>query len=191
MQNKVKDTQRVFRNILDSLSRPGKIVELETTFDYQTSLSDETMDILMTLLDGEVTFHLVGEEPTAIEEIKIRTLATFVPLVEADYIILPDGTNQDYLINVFQQAKKGTLMDPNRSATVIIETENLTTSEKYTLSGPGVNGSREVFIATAEFWIEARNEAVSEFPLGIDCFIVDQTGQCMGLPRTTKMREVR
>ena len=120
MHNKVKDTQRVFRKILDSLSRPGKIVSLETNFEYKTILLDETMDILMTLLDGEVTFHLVGGNPGATEEIEIRTLSHNVALEKADYIIIPQSADSDAVSAVFQAANKGTLLDPNRNATLII-----------------------------------------------------------------------
>ena len=190
MHNKVKDTQRVFRKILDSLSRPGKIVPLGTDFEYFTTLLDETMDILMTLLDGEVTFHLVGEDPEATEEIQIRTLSQNVSLEKADYIIIPQGADGDAVSAVFQAANKGTLLDPNRNATLIIETEAITTEAAYTLTGPGVKGSQTVSITAAEKWLEARNEAVAEHPLGVDCFIIDRSGCCIGLPRTTVMEGV-
>lgn len=190
MQNKVKDTQRVFRKILDSLSRPGKIVPLETDFEYNTTLLDETMDILLTLLDGEVTFHLVGADPEATEEIEIRTLAHPVSLEKADYIIFPKDADREALTAVFQESKKGTLLDPNRSATLILETEALTEGAVYALTGPGVKGSQLVSITAAQNWVEARNEAIAEYPLGVDCFIIDQSGCCIGLPRTTVMEGV-
>lgn len=191
MPNKVKDSQRVFRKILDSLSRPGKIVAMDTTFAYRTMLLDETMDILMTLLDREVTFHLVGEDAATIEEIEIRTLARAARLEDADYIIIPKVTEQTGLAVAFRQAKKGTLLDPNYNATVILETEAISTDATYVLSGPGIKECEWVDITGANHWIAARNEAVTEFPLGIDCFIVDQGGSCIGLPRTTVLEGVR
>lgn len=187
MHNKVKDTQRVFRKILDSLSRPGKIIPLETNFEYETILLDETMDILMTLLDSEVTFHLVGENQEATEEIEIRTLSQPVSLGKADYIIIPQDVDKDSWSAIFQDANKGTLLDPNRNATLILETEAITEEAAYALTGPGVKGSQLVSITAAENWIEARNEAVAEQPLGVDCFIIDRSGCCIGLPRTTVM----
>lgn len=190
MHNKVIDSQRVFRKILDSLSRPGKIVALDTTFAYRTTLLDETMDILMTLLDREVTFHLLGEDAATTEEIEIRTLARASRLEDADYIIIPKATEQTGLAVAFRQGKRGTLLDPNHNATVILESEAISTDASYVLSGPGVRDCQWVSIAAADSWIAARNEAVAEFPLGIDCFIVDQGGSCIGLPRTTVLEGV-
>ena len=191
MHNKVKDSQRVFRKILDSLSRPGKIVTMDTTFAYRTTLLDETMDILMTLLDREVTFHLVGEDAATTEEIEIRTLGRAARLEDADYIIIPKAADQSLLGEAFRQAKRGTLLDPNHNATVILETEAISTDATYVLSGPGIKECEWVDITDANHWIAARNEAVTEFPLGIDCFIVDQGGSCIGLPRTTVLEGVR
>jgi len=191
MHNKVKDTQRVFRKILESLSHPGKIVAMDTTFAYRTMLLDETMDILMTLLDREVTFHLVGDDKETTEEIEIRTLARSAGMAEADYIIIPKTTSQAQTTAVFRLAKKGTLLDPNHNATVILETEAISMDASYVLTGPGVRECQWVDITDANHWITARNEAVAEFPLGMDCFIVDQSGSCIGLPRTTVMEGVR
>lgn len=188
MDNKVIDSQRIFRKILDGLSRPGKIVALDTAFDYRTNLLNETMAVLLTLLDSEVTFHLVGNDAHATAEIEIRTLARTAPIAEADYIIVPSLFNA---AEAFEKAKIGTLLDPNQSATIIIETQQLSNDTAYTLTGPGIKDSRTVTIPSANQWLAARNEAVNEFPLGVDCFFIDQAGSCLGLPRTTKIEEVR
>jgi alpha-D-ribose 1-methylphosphonate 5-triphosphate synthase subunit PhnH len=59
---------------------------------------------------------------------------------------------------------------------------------RLTLSGPGVAGSRKVFITAPVAWgswLEARNTSVREFPLGIDLFLIDDSWNMISIPRTT------
>jgi len=54
------DTQRVFRNLLESISYPGRKINIYSDENYGVELFDTTIEVALTLLDGEVTFFIEG-----------------------------------------------------------------------------------------------------------------------------------
>lgn len=183
----VHTAQQIFRIVLDALSRPGKVQKLTTDAHYAGELYPETMEIARTLLDGEVSFYVANQEKATEDELKIWTLATSKSSQEADFIFLPKNTTIEQKVEVMKQAKKGTLLYPNESATVVIECEELTDETVYKLEGPGIKDSHGCSISGAQEWINAREEKNQEYPLGVDLFCIDKSGHLIGLPRTTRV----
>ena len=77
-------------------------------------------------------------------------------------------------VNVFKQAKKGTLTNPQQSATILIETDRLSNESQLTLVGPGIEQMENAEISGSENWLEERAEAIKEYPLGVDLILIDQ-----------------
>lgn len=182
--------QQTFRELVQAFAYPGRKRTLEIEETYQGGLLPETIVSLFALLDGEVTYHILGEDKAAEQEIQFRTLAQTAAMEKADYIVVP--LNQvAQIAAAIEQSKKGTLADPNLSATFIIECKNLQTEEgSLTWTGPGIKTTVSMAIADSETWLGTRNEAVSDFPLGIDVLFVGKDGSIVGLPRTTKVEGV-
>lgn len=186
MTDSAMQNQQIFRELVQALAYPGKKVTLAAEDDFAGDLFPETMAILFALLDGEVTYHILGNDKTADQELQFRTLAQKADIEIADYIVVP--LNQvDQIPAIINQCKKGTLLDPNLSATLIIECRHLKTAGNLTWSGPGIKTTAQMSVNASENWLAARSEAVSEFPLGMDIFLVGEDGGVVGLPRTTKV----
>ncbi|WP_342514328.1 phosphonate C-P lyase system protein PhnH [Sporosarcina sp. FSL K6-1522] len=189
----VHDTQAIFRTILHCMSRPGtieSIADIGNQAESQGLCYDSTLLSAMTLLDAEVSFHIIGENVPLIEAfLSAYTLATVAELQEADYVFITNGTNKEVIHNVFSQVKKGTLTNPQQSATIIMETEKLSNDPQLTLRGPGIATTANVQIAASEFWTAKREEANQEYPLGVDMIIVDPQSNMMCLPRTTTIHD--
>ena len=98
-------------------------------------------------------------------------------------------TEKQLIKDVFNEAKRGTLTNPQQSATILIETDYLSNGNQLTLEGPGIELTENVEIAGSEFWMTERARAVEEYPLGIDIILIDQNSNIMCLPRTTNIYE--
>jgi alpha-D-ribose 1-methylphosphonate 5-triphosphate synthase subunit PhnH len=185
----VHDTQEVFRTILHCMSRPGtikSIVEVSERLGRKEFCHNSTFLSAMTLLDAEVRFHVVGENAVSIEKLfSAYTMSKVTNLQEADYIFITLGAEKQFIHDVFTNAKKGTLVNPQQSATVIIETEMLSNEHQLTLEGPGIATTESVGITASEYWLTVRAEANKEYPLGVDMILIDRNSNIMCLPRTT------
>jgi alpha-D-ribose 1-methylphosphonate 5-triphosphate synthase subunit PhnH len=185
----VHDTQEVFRTILHCMSRPGtikSIFEVSEQGGGREVCPNSIFLSAMTLLDAEVRFHVVGENAGSIEKLfSAYTLSKVTDLHEADYIFIMQDAQQQFVRDVFTKAKKGTLMNPQQSATIIIETESLANEQHLVLEGPGIANKENVEITTSEYWMIARAEVNKEYPLGVDMILIDSKSNVMCLPRTT------
>lgn len=177
----VFDSQRVFRCLLQAVSHPGKL------FTLPPFECDPLESAARTLLDHEVTFHVLGEQAAEIEErIPQLTGARVSPVEEADFALVSSGDTAGAVLRL----GRGTLERPERGATAIYAVEELSNSGTLALklSGPGVPGTRTLGIeglAPAE--VEGIREARQDYPLGIDVYLIDFAGRVAGLPRSTRL----
>lgn len=192
----VHDMQKGFRTILHCMSRPGTIENVREIAD-KVSVSMEglpaTFVTSLTLLDREVSFSIVGGDTKKMEELfAAYTMATQASLQTTDYVFITKQANKEQITSVFQKVKTGTLINPQESATIILETESLSSTGNLLLTGPGIEYTEEVSIAGYEHWVEERNNVNKEYPLGVDMILLDGYANVMCLPRTTvlKIREV-
>lgn len=187
--DQVHDTQRVFRQLMQGMSHPGKIVSVQeqtTKLDYDMPCFDATMLCALALLDGEVTFHIVGHRNEAfLDKLSKYTLSKSVPIYEADYIFALQNTSDDVIVEAMENCKNGDLLNPDNAATWIVESSPLSNAATYTLTGPGIKHIQNVHIGVSEVIWSCRQKRVEEFPLGIDCIFVDKDAQLVCVPRTT------
>lgn len=177
--------QKNFRSIMDSLAYPGKINKIINFEKYRGKLYPQTIDLVMTLIDSEVSFNIVAGDDLAKEEIQIRTNAKLDDISNADYIVVPlsQGENiEEFLGN----AKRGSLINPHMSSTFIIETKNLKDEGDILMTGPGIKDVNRINFYNFN-WITKRNEINADFPMGIDIFLIDESSNLLCIPRTTKI----
>ncbi|MFC2946795.1 phosphonate C-P lyase system protein PhnH [Virgibacillus sediminis] len=186
--DQVHDSQQVYRALLHSMSRPGTISSVESVAvdsDFQLPCYDTTMLTVLTLLDAEVTFHIISTKNKGlIEKISEYTLAKFAPVNKADYVIVLRDATEAEIIHAMAQCKNGNLRNPHTSATWIMESSPLSSKAELRLSGPGIKNTATLKVSfTPEMW-KARNERTKEYPLGIDLIFTDLRNQVACVPRT-------
>lgn len=185
----VHDFQEVFRQVLQSMSRPGRIENIQEKVEkcsYHLSCYDGTMIMAMMLLDAEVSFHVVdGKRSTLASNLAELTLAKQKTASEADYIFITQDVQPETIKAVIQQAKVGNLMNPQESATIILETNHLSNKASLLLTGPGIKSEHTLFVDGADAWLEMRAATNKEYPLGIDFIFVDKAANITCIPRTT------
>ncbi len=176
------DTQQAFRLLLQALSHPGEICLLSPR-DPRLGLPL----MLQTLLDHEVSFAVIGPERDSYAGlVKNWTRSRVTEVRAADFIIVTRGSSEGEI----EKAKRGTLEYPDQGATIIYLVDSLSREDqnglRVKLRGPGVkNEIQAIITGLAADEILRLQEINLEFPLGVDCFFIDQMGQVMGMPRSS------
>ena len=186
--DQIHDLQQVYRKLLHSMSRPGTISLIDQEaekMDVDFGCANSLMLSAMVLLDAEVTFHVLSENRRdLIEKISEYTSARFAPLQEADFIIVLQEDEESNILEAMAQCKIGNLIDPQQSATWIIETPVLSNKGSLLLTGPGIETEARLSTGQSlQFW-QARDSRIQEYPMGIDMIFADGSSQIACLPRT-------
>lgn len=186
--DQIHDLQQVYRKLLHSMSRPGTISSIaqETEkVDMDFGCAPALMLSAMVLLDAEVTFHVLSENrKDLIVKISEYTSARYAPLQQADFVLVLQEDEESKVLEAMAQCKIGSLIDPQQSATWIIETPALSNRGTLLLTGPGIE--TEAHLSTGQsfrFW-QARDRRIKEYPMGIDLIFADGSSQIACLPRT-------
>ena len=187
----VHDIQSVYRKVLNSMARPGVIETLEEQkkIDIEVSCNKGTFLVMLMLLDGEVSFNIVSEKSEEMTSlISQMTYSKQKNLEEADYIFVLEDASEKSLAEVYKLAKIGTLIDPNKSATIIAEVNSINNNDDLELSGPGIKDKKSLSISGNNKWIKERELKNKEYPLGVHAIYIDKEYKVVSLPRTTKIK---
>ncbi len=199
--DRVHDTQAVYRQLLAALSRPGELGSIAASAErMQEQLPDSraaacAAALAYTLLDGEVRFAVRSAE---LEQsgwpafVRSRTFSRSAELAEAEFIFTEGMLPAAELERLVKEAQKGTLLRPEAGATLFVQVDALGRGESaLSVCGPGVPGERTIPLSGfSSSWIAARAEANAEFPTGLDMVLYTADGLLLGLPRTTRIKEV-
>lgn len=170
--------QRIFRQLLQGMSLPGTIIDLQAELETTSGL----VGILATLLDRSVTWsdedNLVSQRDRTLLQAALATTAT-AQFVVQDATKLPQ---QQFLPSL------GELTNPEQGATLILVGKALGVGNLHLqLSGAGIQSTRQVSLEGFESeWFIRRQQWVAHFPLGVDLILLAGT-RLMALPRTTQM----
>lgn len=183
----VHDSQETFRLMLYAISNPGEIVNIA---DMINKISDDHSHLLvtaLTLLDKETSYAVIGDKKLE-EVIGQLTYANKVN-EKASYIFVNKECSKEEISNVFKKANPGTMIDPYISSTIIISAPIVKDALKVSIEGPGVKDAKEIKISEyIKEWIEQRDTARYEYPLGVDLYFVSSNGDLLSIPRKVKMR---
>lgn len=192
----VHDTRRLYRSLLDCMARPGKINSISAllqTVPGDLPCSNGTYAIGRTLLDHQVGFYLYTGTTGDAEAVNyLQWLTGGVPLAvkEADYLFFDSQPSPEQIAEVMHSIRVGTLLEPEKSATMIIRVAGVSHSSEHgqpmVLHGPGINGRRTLFVdGLHSEWLHLRAERNSEYPTGCDFILYGEDGNLTALPRTT------
>lgn len=199
----VRDTQKVFRVLLDALSRPGQLYDLPRVgFVFGSARTRSSMfdqfqplgAILTTLLDHEVTFCLLGQDD-AVHDLSVQiadlTSSHSTGREQANYVI----TLQAPEASLVSQLNLGNLLYPDTSTTLICLVADLASTAPderngtlLALEGPGVAERQTIWVAdTDATFFNALSAVNARYPLGIDIVWITPSGRVAGLPRSTQL----
>ena len=189
----VHDIQSVYRKVLNSMARPGTVMSLKdesSKVEKFVKCYHSTFLIMMMLLDGEVSFNIVSKNYIDVSgTISQMTYAKVKSVEEADYIFVLDDLCDEKLSEVIENSKIGDLIDPNKSATIIVEKDLIESAGDLVFKGPGIKNESTVNISGDRKWINYRNNKNLEYPLGVDMIFIDKNDNVISIPRTTLIKE--
>jgi len=179
----VYDSQKIYRLILEAVSNPGNIVNIKKYADKLFGTFPVFLAVAMTFLDNEVSFNTC-ENQNLSDEIASLTLARNMNIEEADFIFV---SNHSVIEKAIINAKYGTLTNPQKSATVIIQNNGIS-AVCLILSGPGIDGEAEVMVTqTVKDAVTIRDAQNYEYPQGIDLLFMSGSGELLAIPRLVKV----
>jgi alpha-D-ribose 1-methylphosphonate 5-triphosphate synthase subunit PhnH len=169
--------RETFLALMWALSYPGDLRHLPIQTD------NPMVSIGRSLLDLETSFYTPDADLVA--EFG-RTGARALQPDEAAYHFYP--TFQPAALDTIAQARIGTMLRPDESATLVIGCA-FASGGVFRWKGPGIHGLHEVRLGgiPARFW--SLRSQMLRFPLGWDVFFIDG-GQVVGLPRTTFVERI-
>lgn len=180
--DEVFDSQETFRIILEAMANPTRILSVEKAADKLYGDHRAMLAVAMTLLDNETTFFVCGDAALS-EQIILLTHAKESTASDAEFVfVTKDGSLEEDI----EDFMCGTLEDPHKSATVIVEI----TGEKeddLVFCGPGIKDHAKICTArTVGKAVGLRDAQVYEYPQGIDFLFLTAAGEMFGIPRLVK-----
>jgi alpha-D-ribose 1-methylphosphonate 5-triphosphate synthase subunit PhnH len=186
----VQDTQKLFRKILTATSFPGSVVDLgpeAVKIETGSTVNTALLGCAIALLDAETAFCVWPRRAQEHERLLSQlTYGRAAAPESAEFQFVLAGT--DTVSDALRAASIGTLEEPHRGATLFIEVGTLGEGGALRIEGPGVRGCVRIGVEGLHpGWIDARAERCSEYPLGVDVYLVDGAGRLVGLPRTARL----
>ena len=209
-----------FRHLLDSLARPGKVNQLEYPHFageppcyhvqargqaqfLQISVNLYALGAMLTLLDREVTFALAADgqwlshTSPVVQWLLHRSGSALTPPESALFVFFCKGRSD----GLIAQLSRGTQLEPESSATVFYCVERLLEKAEeleenlnwltLELTGPGIECTHRVSVTGLDrSEIQLINLTRQGYPLGIDVYLIDDLGRCIGLPRRTNIKVI-
>jgi alpha-D-ribose 1-methylphosphonate 5-triphosphate synthase subunit PhnH len=181
-----RESQAVFRRVMDAVARPGTVQDLALAPDAPAGLDRAAGAVALTLFDFETTVWL---DP-ALRGGEVEAWVRFhcgCPLVEnpaeAAFAVVADLASVPALA-AFNQ---GDAKYPDQSTTIILQLPSLDSGQTVVLTGPGVKSETEIALKglSAAFWDQVQTNH-AQFQFGVDLLLVSGD-RLTALPRSTRV----
>lgn len=183
----VHDSQQAFRVALEALSRPGRVQALGHPIPG-LPLGAAMAQLLLTLTDEETAVWWQAGDAKLRQWLRFHTGARSVSEEQAaSFAVITDASELPEL----QRFAAGTLAEPERSCTLLVEVPSLRHGPALQAHGPGIQHREAISIGGLPegFWAEWHASHAS-FPQGVDIFFTCGS-EVLGLPRTTRISRLQ
>ena len=178
------ESNHVFRNILEALSRPGKVMTSQLGLKAPETLNSSATAFLLALADMETPVWLSPDirSPQAIDHLKFHTGCPIVSdCKDATFAVVSAGSDFSFLISL----PIGSSEQPHQSATLIVMIDDFEGPIPLTLTGPGIEFTHTLspnpLPHSLLVWAQANQRL---FPCGVD-IVFATPSSLAALPRTT------
>jgi alpha-D-ribose 1-methylphosphonate 5-triphosphate synthase subunit PhnH len=185
--DKVLSAQSTFRSVMDAMARPGSVQRIVSAAGTPAAMMRGTAAIALTLFDHDTPVWLdaaMSATPDVAKWLKFHTSAPVVADSSiAGFALVGDPENLPPL----DRFGFGSNEYPDRSTTVILQVESLTSGPTVELRGPGIDGTATLRASIQPHDLFERlavNAAL--FPRGIDVVLVHDDS-IVAIPRTTRL----
>jgi alpha-D-ribose 1-methylphosphonate 5-triphosphate synthase subunit PhnH len=182
----VDDANAVFRQVLDALAHPGRIVRIvQPTRVPRGSLGRAAIGVALALADFETPVWLDEAAAPAGSHLRFHCNCPIVSKPDqASFLFVAEAA----LVPDLEMLPLGSDAYPDQGATLVIEVAALAAEGALTLEGPGIDGGSRLGVTglRPEFW-DTRAALAPLFPRGID-LLLTRGDLLVAIPRTTLVR---
>ena len=183
----VLDSQKVFRQILEAMAHPGRVIGLTVELQAPKPLQQATAAIGLSLLDFETPLWSdTAEASEAVHWLRFHCGCPWASSPSTATFAFISSGNVLPSLDRFSIGKDDY---PEKSATLIIQVVDFTSGETRNLKGPGIESIERLSVQglSKDFWPFWRINH-SLFPLGVDVLLTCGRN-VVALPRTTEIGE--
>lgn len=180
----VMQSQQVFRQILDAMAHPGRIVTFTDTPEGPEVLSPAATAVCLALVDFETPIWLDAKAQPAADYLQFHCNCPMSEQTQkASFALIAHAAE----LADFEAFNLGSNDYPDRAATLIIEVTELANNGGKTLRGPGIQDTAQLSVAgvSNHFWQQVRDNS-RLFPCGVDLMLTCGR-QLAALPRTIQV----
>ena len=187
LPNPVRDSQTVFRVLMDVMARPGTVSRILSRVQPPPPLTPGMAALVLTLCDSDTPVWLdagLAASPGVADFIRFHTAAPIVSESgEAAFALVCESAHLPPL----DRFALGTIDYPDRSTTLIVAVETLDAGAGWRLRGPGIDGEARLAASPlpADF-AGLRADIAPLFPRGLDMVFV-AGDRLAALPRSTRV----
>ena len=181
-----RESQAVFRKVMDAVARPGTIQDLTLAPDAPQGLERAAGAVALTLFDFETPVWLDPALRRGAAESWLR-FHCGCPLTEdpygAAFALITDALAAPEL----SAFNPGDAKYPDRSTTLVVQLPSLSGGPRVTLKGPGIKDQASLALAglPTGFWDQVRTNQ-AKFQFGVDLIFV-AGDRLTALPRSTRV----
>lgn len=184
--DKVLSAQSTFRSVMDAMARPGTVSRISAAAGTPAPMMRGTAAIALTLFDHDTPVWLDSimlATPDIGKWLKFHTSAPVITESSASHFAVIGDASR---IPPLDRFAFGSSEYPDRSTTLIIQIDSLTSGPAWELRGPGIDGAAVLQATIQGNLFEQLTVNAALFPRGIDVVLVHED-TIVAIPRTTRL----
>jgi alpha-D-ribose 1-methylphosphonate 5-triphosphate synthase subunit PhnH len=185
--DKVLSAQSTFRSVMDAMARPGRVQRIVPTSGEPAAMMQGAAAIALTLFDHDTPVWLDAAMSATPDVAKWLKFHTSAPVVADSSIASFALVGSPQNLPSLDRFAFGSNEYPDRSTTLILQVESLTSGPTLELRGPGIDGTATLQASTKPQDLFERLAVNAKlFPRGIDVVLV-HGDTIVAIPRTTRL----
>jgi alpha-D-ribose 1-methylphosphonate 5-triphosphate synthase subunit PhnH len=184
--DKVLSAQSTFRSVMDAMARPGSVQRVRAASGMPYPMMHGTAAIALTLFDHDTPVWLDGAMAATPDVAKWLKFHTSAPVIAdtsvCSFAVIGDAKNLPPL----DRFALGNNEYPDRSTTLILQVDSLSSGPTWQLTGPGIDGAAVLQATIGSNLFEQLAVNATLFPRGIDVVLV-QDDAVVAIPRTARL----
>ena len=184
--DKVLSAQSTFRAVMDAMARPGSVHRIRAVTDTPAPMMYGTAAIALTLFDHDTPVWLDSAMSATSDVAKWLKFHTSAPVIAdssaSSFAVIGDAQNLPPL----DRFAFGSNEYPDRSTTLILQVDSLTSGPAFELTGPGIDGAAVLQATIPANLLDQLEINATLFPRGIDVVLVHDDA-IVAIPRTTRL----
>lgn len=184
--DKVLSAQSTFRSVMDAMARPGGVQRIRPAAGRPEPMMPGTAAIALTLFDHDTPVWLdkaISATPDVAKWLKFHTSAPVVANTAASHFAVIGDPSE---LPPLDRFALGSNEYPDRSTTLILQVDSLTSGPAWELTGPGIDGVAILQATIRQNLFERLAVNAALFPRGIDVVLVHDDA-VVAIPRTTRL----